>query len=497
MERTPPHLVLNEPGWVRAAWLRDRSAVKYSIELVRNRPKGKVQTRAKATDSPSAAIWVASRVPFALCPMTAFCRLLPALLLAFFFTSAHAQRTLIHCGRLIDGRSNQPQAEMTVVVEGNRITAVQKGFAAPQPADTLIDLRNHTVLPGLIDMHVHLEIESNPAAYLESFTSNEADVAFRAAERARRTLLAGFTTVRDLGGSGVSVSLRKAIARGYATGPRIFAAERIIATTGGHGDPTNGRKSELMGDLGPAEGIINGPDEARKAVRQRYKNGADVIKITATGGVLSVAKDGSGPQFTEEEIRAVVETANDYGMITAAHAHGAEGMKRAIRAGITTIEHGTMMDAEVMKLMKQHGTYYVPTITAGKEVAINAEKPGYFPDLVVPKALAIGPQIQSTFSRAYRAGVPIVFGTDAGVFRHGENAREFVYMVEAGMPPMVAIQSATRVAAEVLRQQDDFGTVEVGKRADLVATPGNPLDDISTLRNVTFVMKDGTVYLRR
>ena len=277
-------------------------------------------------------------------------------------------------------------------------------------------------------------------------------------------------------------------------GPRIFTAGKTIATTGGHGDPTNGYREDLMGDPGPKEGVINSPEDARQAVRQRYKDGADLIKITATGGVLSIAKDGSGPQFTDEELQAIIETAKDKGMITAAHAHGTEGMKRAVMAGITTIEHGTKMSEEVMELMIQKGTYYVPTITAGKFVAEKAQEQGYYHPLVVPKALEIGPQIQRTFAAAYKKGVKIAFGTDAGVFPHGQNAKEFGYMVEAGMPAMESIQSATLTAATVLGQAENFGSIEQEKLADIVAVDGDPLKNIKVLENISFVMKDGVVY---
>jgi len=308
--------------------------------------------------------------------------------------------------------------------------------------------------------------------------------------------MAGFTTVRDLGGSGVNIALRNAINQKIVVGPRIFTAGKSLATTGGHADPTNGYRKDLMGDPGPKEGVINSPEEAMQAVRQRYKDGADLIKITATGGVLSLAKDGSGPQFTDRELNAIISTARDYGMHVAAHAHGAEGMKRAIIAGVTTIEHGTKMTEEVMDLMKQHGTYYVPTITAGKFVAEQARQPGYYHPLVVPKALEIGPMIQQTFKKAYRRGVQIAFGTDAGVFPHGENAKEFAFMVEAGMPAGEAIRSATVVNAGILGMSDKLGTLEAGKLADVIATDDNPLENISTLENVTFVMKEGIIYKR-
>ncbi|MFN8336383.1 MAG: amidohydrolase family protein [Cyclobacteriaceae bacterium] len=417
-----------------------------------------------------------------------------AIVLIASTVSAYAQKTVIHCGNLIDGKSNEVQTQMTLVIEGNKIVSVQKGFTTPAAGEKLVDLSTKTVLPGLIDMHVHLESETNKDQNLQRFTSNEADIAFRSTVFAKRTLMAGFTTVRDLGGSGVNISLRNAINQGLVVGPRVFTAGKSIATTGGHADPTNGYRKDLMGDPGPKEGVINSPEEARQAVRQRYKDGADMIKITATGGVLSIAKDGSGPQFTDEELKGIIETAKDYGMHTAAHAHGAEGMKRAVLAGITTIEHGTKMTPEIMDLMKQKGTYFVPTITAGKFVAEKAKEPGYYHPLVVPKALEIGPQIQKTFAEAYKRGVKIAFGTDAGVFPHGENAREFIYMVEVGMPAMEAIKSATVVPAGILGMADKIGTLEAGKLADIVAVDDNPLKNISTMTNVTFVMKDGVVY---
>jgi len=406
----------------------------------------------------------------------------------------HAQRTVIHCGNLIDGKTSDVQPQMTLIVEGNKITHIEKGFTKPGSADKLVDLSKKTVLPGLIDMHVHLENETNKDQNLQRFTLNDADIAFRSTVYAKKTLMAGFTTVRDLGGSGVNIALRNAINQGLVEGPRIFTAGKSIATTGGHADPTNGYRKDLMGDPGPKEGVINSPEEARQAVRQRYKDGSDMIKITATGGVLSIAKDGSNPQFTDEELKAIIETAKDYGMHTAAHAHGVEGMKRAVMAGITTIEHGTKMTEEIMDLMIQKGTYFVPTISAGKFVAEQAKVPGYYHPLVVPKALEIGPMIQQTFSKAYKRGVKIAFGTDAGVYPHGDNGKEFTYMIEAGMPAMEAIKSATAVSAGILGMSDKIGTLEVGKFADIVATDENPLKNIRTMEKVSFVMKDGVIY---
>ena len=418
------------------------------------------------------------------------------ILVAFILpaSAAFAQRTLLYCGTLLDGSRPDLQREMTVVVEGNKITAVQRGYTAPAGTDRVVDLKTKTVLPGLIDMHVHLESETRRGGAIDGFTQNVADVAFRAAQYAKTTLLAGFTTVRDLGGSGVNIALRNAVNQGIVDGPRIFTAGKIIATTGGHADPTNGYRRDLMGDPGPKEGVINSAEDARKAVRQRYKEGSDLIKITATGGVLSNAKDGAGPQFTDEEVKAVVDAANDYGFAVAAHAHGAEGMKRAIRAGVQTIEHGTFMDDEAITLFKKYGTYYVPTIIAGRSTADSARIMGYYPPLVTPKALSTGPKIQATFAKAYKAGVNIAFGTDAGVYPHGKNAKEFEYMVEAGMPPLEAIKSATVTNARLLGMGAQLGSIETGKLADVIAVDENPLQTIKTLQTVRFVMKDGKVY---
>jgi imidazolonepropionase-like amidohydrolase len=405
-----------------------------------------------------------------------------------------AQRSVIWCGKLVDVNKGQVLTEYSILIDGNKITDVQPGYVKAAAGDQVIDLKNRTVMPGLIDCHVHLEEETNPNRYLQRFTYNPADYAFQSVVFAERTLMIGFTTVRDLGGSGVNISLRNAISKKLVKGPRIMTAGKSIATTGGHADPTNGYSKELMGDPGPEAGVANGPDECMKAVRQRYKDGADLIKITASGGVLSVAKSGENPQFTEAEITAIVSTAKDYGFKVAAHCHGAEAMKRAVKAGVNSIEHGTYMDDEVMQLMKQHGTYYVPTITAGKAVGDSAKKPGYYPDLVTPKALAIGPKIQSTFAKAYKAGVKIAFGTDAGVYMHGKNWLEFVYMNEAGMPVIETIKAATVSAADLLGMSDVVGSIEKGKLADIVAVEGDPVKDVQAMGKMKFVMKDGVIY---
>lgn len=415
---------------------------------------------------------------------------------ALLFTAivGYSQKTLIHCGSLIDGKTKDIQSQVTIVVEGNKITSIDKGFTKPAKDDKIVDLSKKTVMPGLIDMHVHLESETSKDSQVKKYTLNEADIAFQSTVYAKKNLMAGFTTVRDCGGSGVNVAIRNAINQGLVVGPRVFAAGKSIATTGGHADPSNGSKRELMGDPGPKEGVINSAEDAHQAIRQRYKEGSDFIKITVTGGVLSVAKDGSGPQFTQEEVNAIVSAAKDYGFHTAAHAHGAEGMKRAVLAGITTIEHGTLMTEEVMDLMIQKGTYHVPTIIAGRSAAEYAKIPGYYHPLVVPKALAIGSKIQENFGKSYKRGVKIAFGTDAGVFPHGDNGKEFGYMVEAGMPAIEALLSAMQVNADILGIGDKIGSIEKGKLADIVAVNENPTTAIKTMEKVTFVMKDGVVY---
>lgn len=404
-------------------------------------------------------------------------------------------RTLVYAGTLIDGVTAEPKKEMTIVVDGDRISAVQPGYLAAASGDTTVDLKSATVMPGWIDCHVHLDFQQSPTSYSERFTLNPGDYALHAAFYARKTLLAGFTTVRNLGDTANStIALRKAIAAGLADGPRVYTAGKIITTTGGHADSTNGASVRFMGDPGPLDSVINGPDEARKAVRQHFKEGVDLIKITATGGVLDLSTNAAGAQFTPEELRAVIETAHEYGLKVAAHAHGTLGMKRAVEAGVDSIEHGTFMTDEVIALMKQHGTYYVPTLSAGHWVMDKAKIPGFLPAIVLPKVALVGPAMTGTFQRADQAGVKIAFGTDQGVAAHGENAREFIFMVEAGMAPMKAIKSATIEGARLIGVEKDLGSVEAGKFADLVAVPGDVLADIKLVMQVSFVMKGGVVY---
>ncbi len=421
-------------------------------------------------------------------------RLLAFAVIAALSGPAAAETLALQCGKLFDSANARMLGTKTIVVADGKVREILDGAATVADAKR-IDLSSHTCSPGFIDLHVHLGQQSSPQSYSEGFRLNPEFTVLRALGYARKTLLAGFTSVRDLGGE-TTLALRDGINQGLVEGPRIWAAGKSIATTGGHADPTNGLShflSDAIGHPGPEEGVINSPEQAKAAVRQRYKDGSDVIKITATGGVLSYAKSGDGPQFTVDEIKAVVDTAKDYGYKVAAHAHGKEGIKRAILGGVTSIEHGTYMDEELFKLMKERGTWYVPTVSAGRFVADKAKIDGYYPDIVRPKAARIGALIQDTFGKAYKAGVPIAFGTDAGVGPHGSNALEFGYMVEAGMPVNAALQSATFNAAQALGASD-IGQIKPGFLADIIALPSDPNQDIRSTERVSFVMKAGVVY---
>ena len=413
--------------------------------------------------------------------------------------------SVLHCARLLDTAAGKMLGETTVIVDTGRIKELRAGSVDIAPykdaaaraggSFQYVDLPDATCLPGLIDSHTHLTFETSPTGYTDQFHWNTADYAIRSTVYARRTLLAGFTTVRNLAdGNNESSALRNAINAGIVPGPRIFTAGKAIGTTGGHADPTDGYRMDLAGDPGPKDGIINSPQDAWKAVRQHYKDGADLIKIMPSGGVLDESASADNPQMTLDEIKAIVAAAHDYGFTVAAHAHGAEAIRRAVIGGVDSIEHGTFMNAEDMKLMKEHGTWYVPTIIAGKYVEQMAATPGYYPPQVARKAKEVGPIIQATAGRAYKAGVKIAFGTDAAVYPHGQNAKEFEYMVQAGMPPMFVLQAATTHAAELLHKQDQLGRIAIGRGADVIAVPGNPLDDITAMQHVSFVMKGGVIY---
>lgn len=405
---------------------------------------------------------------------------------------------VIYTSEYIDVLNEKVILDSSITIDKGLIVSIDSGYIKVDKTNSLIDLRGYTLMPGLMDMHVHFGQEYLSKSERPGKVERET-AAIMATQHAYKTLKAGFTTVRQVGDSGmVAISLRDAINAGHVIGPRIFTSGKSIATTGGHADPTNGLASGDYIYPTAEDGVINGPYDAYAAVRQRYKDGADGIKLTVTGGVLSVAKSGDNPQFTAEEVASVVNAAKDYGMWVAVHAHGAEGMKRAVIAGVNSVEHGTFMTEEVMDLMIKNGTYYVPTISAGEFVAEKAKIDNYFPDIVRPKAASVGPQIAATFEKAYKRGVKIAFGTDAGVQAHGTNWREFVYMSENGMPPIETIKAATIETAKLLSIDLTHGSITVGKVADLVAVKGNPLDDMYLMQDISFVMKGGeSVFFNR
>ncbi len=402
----------------------------------------------------------------------------------------YANALSVRCGNLFEAETGRMLNDIYVKTDYGKFTEVEK--YTNQSID--IDASQRYCLPGLIDMHTHLSFEFNKNSYSEKFQLNEADYAFQSALFAKRTLKAGFTSVRDLGDVfNVTIALKKAINNGITQGPRIFTAGKALATTGGHADPSNGYRQGLMSNPGPKYGVVNGAAQAAQAVRQRYQDGADLIKITATGGVLSQASSGDNAQFNSDELKSIIATANDYGFKVTAHAHGKEGMKRAIIAGVASIEHGTYSDAEIRKLMKKHGTYLVPTLIAGDWVTEKSKVEGFFPAVVAKKAATIGPVIAGSFEKAHKSGVNIAFGTDSGVSAHGDNGREFALMVKAGMSPTDALKSATVNAATLLGQFKNLGSISVGKYADMVLVDENPIDSIETMENINTVIKAGKI----
>lgn len=418
-------------------------------------------------------------------------------------TDAASGVTVIHCGALLDVPGRAPRQGATVVVRAGRVERVLDGHAtniaaAPgEPAPVFIDLKDRFVMPGLIDCHTHITGQYSRDVRLRRVVESDADAAVRGVVYAERTLMAGFTTIRNVGSSGrAAFALRDAIEAGLIPGPRVLEAGEGISATGGHGDGALGYREDLFDIPGPYEGVADGVDACRQAVRAQVKRGADLIKFTATGGVLSNTAAGLDRQFFDDELRAIVETGHLLGRKVAAHAHGAEGIKAALRAGVDSIEHGTYLDDECIALFKETGAFLVPTIHAGKFVGERAKEEGYFPTPVRAKAEAVGPIIQGAFARAHAAGVRIAFGTDVGVGEHGTNALEFVYMTEAGMTPAEAIVSATINAAELCGLSDEIGTIEPGKAADIIAVSGSPLRDVREMLGVKFVMKGGVVHKR-
>jgi imidazolonepropionase-like amidohydrolase len=431
----------------------------------------------------------------------------PLLLATFLCASLLAQTptpspppkvdTVIHAGTLLDRPGKEPRRNVSVLIAKGKIASIQDGHVKPPEGATLIDLKNRFVLPGLIDCHVHLTSDrAGLEGQLSSVTDSVADRSYEAAWNARKTLEAGFTTVRNLGSSdGVTLALRDAIAKGWATGPRILDAGRGISTTSGHMDPKLGYREELHDVLDRQDNVCDGADDCRQAARKQISRGVDVIKIATTGGVNSPIGAGLGAQMFEDETKAIVETAHMYGKKVAVHAHGADGINMALRAGADSIEHGTLIDDESLKLFKSSGAYYVPTLSTinGYLERIAANPNAYAPDVrkKIDWRLSV---TGDALKKAVPAGVKIAFGTDAGVSKHGRNADEFELMVKFGMTPATAIQAATVNAADLLGIADQIGSLEPGKSADLIAVQGDPLSDVTVLKKVSFVMKEGKVH---
>ena len=404
-----------------------------------------------------------------------------------------AAPTYIHAGRLIAVPGQAPLGPSTIVVDQGRIVAVEPGHVAPPAGTAAIDLRGKTVLPGLIDSHVHLSSDRGGEAGLIAFMREEPQMnALEAQMNGMKTLRAGFSTVRNLGDEGATLALREAIARGWVQGPRIVDAGQSISTTGGHMDGRGGLNDALVAHLPEPENLCDSVETCRKVVRRQIDRGADVIKFATTGGVNSGT--GLATRMFEDEARALVQTAHAYGRKVAVHAHGADGIKLALRAGADSIEHGTVMDDEIIRLFRQTGAFYVPTLSTvnGYLERLAANSNAYAPDVKKQIDWRIGITGQS-LQKVYPAGVKIAFGTDAGVSKHGRNADEFELLVKYGMPPVEALKAATVNAAELLGLASEIGTIAPGKSADIIAVGGDPLADVRVLKKVDFVMARGDV----
>jgi imidazolonepropionase-like amidohydrolase len=403
---------------------------------------------------------------------------------------ANEHTTIIHAGTLLAVPGDAPRSEQSIILVGNRIVRVEDGFTAVGAGETLIDLSDKFVLPGLMDMHVHLLGELGPNSRTDALHVTTSMSALKGAMHARRTLNAGFTTVRDLGGKPEAIyALRDAIAQGVVDGPRVIAAGSSIAATGGHGD-IDGYKAELL-TLWTPETICDGPYDCRRATRYAIKYGAEWIKITATGGVLSDTATGTDQQMTDDELVEIMDTAHGLGVKVAAHAHGTNGINSALRAGVDSIDHGSFLDRESIRLFKETGAYLVPTLMPGHVLPAQMEGNPFFTDAIKAKALAASAASKENVGKAYAGGVKIAFGTDTGVTKHGNNAQEFALLVNAGMSEMDAIRTATVATADLLDMSDSLGTIEAGKLADIIAVDSDPLNDITVLENVSVVIRDG------
>lgn len=410
-----------------------------------------------------------------------------------------SQTQVIYAGSMLAGAEQKIKQQQTIIVQDNIITRVEQGYLSAEelnlPNAKLIDLKDQFVLPGLIDLHVHVTFERDAKANSHRWlTEYDADYALRSVKYLQRTLDAGFTSVRDLGSSyKVIFPLKRAVERGDISGPRIFAAGDTITPTGGHAD-LHGYRKDISDAITGGLGVCDGADDCRRAVRDVIKSGADVIKITATGGVLSNTTAGVSQQFTDQELKAIVNTAHNLGRSVTAHAHGTSGIKAALNAGVDSIEHGSYLDKQAIALFKEHGAYLVPTLLAGHTVSQEVLTNPNMPKAIADKVRTVVPKVESSFKLALKSKVNIAFGTDSGVSRHGKNAEEFSLLVKYGMSEQQAIRSATIEAAKLIGMQDSLGQLSVGKQADIISVSDSPLDDITALENVQFVMKAGQIY---